>query len=222
LGELTKWLLLHGMPTDHIWLIDNGSTFPPMMDLLEMAQNQGMHVVMQTNQGARALFKPGGVIEKAIGRDRSFFISDPDVVPTVTCYERLLQHLVRCMARYGQFNKIGLGLEIEDIPDHFPFKSQVVQHERSFWGPKANIHLVPAAVATTFCLVRSLNHCDAQGYAKGCARTRRPNLGIHTSWYLDPSHLPQDETYYYDHVPHRQGTGPGATFGFKEGQGWRA
>ncbi len=219
---LLAWLNVRGMPKEHIWLVDNGSTYRPLLAGLEEAKGAGMNVVTQKNLGARALFLPGGVIEKAIGRKHPFFVSDPDVVPSVTCRPDLLTHLVACMNRYGKFNKIGLALEIEDIPDHFPFKAQVVRHERSFWGNRVNDHLVPAAIATTFCLVRSLNHCDRQGYAHGCARTLRPNTGIHTSWYLNPAKLPEDEAYYYDHVPHRQGTGPGATFGFKEGQAWRA
>jgi hypothetical protein len=221
---LVEWLFKSGIPSGHIHLVDMGTTYKPCLELMsKWKKYSGVNVHKTGNVGARGLFKRRGIIEQVIGRKAPFFLSDPDVCPARSCRSDLLNHLVACMKRYTDFDRIGLALEITDIPDHFPFKSQVVNHEKKHWTKPVNAHLCVAPVATTFCLVRSLNNCDERGYAKKNGRTLRPNTAYHSSWYLDPKNLPEDEEYYYKHAPYRAGTtGPGFTFGFKGGQPWKA
>lgn len=223
LDKLMGWLESHGMSRRRVWLVDNGTTFGPTIEFLK---GISLNVIRpETNLGARGLFKLGGVIEKIAGRDKPFFISDPDILPAESCQSDLLQHLVRSLARYQEFVKVGLSLRIDDIPDSYPLKKQVQSWEKRFWVTEANRHFYRAEIATTFCLVRSLNHCDANGYGKGAqGRTKAPNIGIHESWYFGPEHMPEDEAYYLKHVPLRRpgSVAPGSTWvpGSKYGFGW--
>jgi hypothetical protein len=226
LAKLLAWLDHHSLPLDRVGIIDNGSTHKPMLKFLESLRLGGAKVVRpDTNIGARGLFKSGGYIERIVGRDKPFFISDPDILPAESCFPDLLQHLVRCLARYPLYAKVGLSLRTDDIPDGYPLKKQVQSWEKRFWKVKANAHFYNAEIATTFCLVRSLNRCDALGNAKGaCGRTTAPNIGIHESWYFTEENMPADEKYYLENVPQRRpGTmEPGSTWvpGGRYSFGW--
>ncbi len=226
LSRQVHWLRTHGMPASHIHLIDMGSTYRPMLDYLESQQGFGLNVEYFDNLGARHLFRRGSVVEKVVGRRGPFFLSDPDVIPATTCRLNLLEHLVACVARYRDFAKVGLSLEVEDLPDHFPFKKTIEEWESRYWvDPPFNAHLYSAAIATTFCLVRSLGQCDELGYTRGHrnGRTVRPDIGMHEPWYLDPNALPDDERYYYEHAPRRPvgGPVPGTSYSLTDvEQGW--
>lgn len=206
LFSMLQWLWTHGHPQDQVHLVDMGSTYPKIVDWLKDIEAAGANVHRPGNIGARGLFKRGGIIEQVVGRKDSFFLSDPDIVPAPSCRLNLLQHMAACLGRYGDLTKVGLSLEITDIPDHFPHKQHILDFEARYWKKQLNGHLWDAAIATTFCIVRSLDHCDEKAYTKKGkdGRTVRPDIGIHTPWYLDPNKLPEDEAWYYKNTPRRR------------------
>lgn len=205
--HLIDWLQRHGMPAHRINLIDCGSTYPVHLLMLETWAKRGLHVIKVSNIGARGMFARGGIIEKMVGRQKPFFVSDPDIYPCWTTRLDVLEHMVRLLSK-TQATKIGFSLKIDDIPDHYPQKLRVEEWEKRFWKHPINEDLYNAEVATTFCIVRSLDHCDEAGNAKGLnVRMAPPEVARHTSWYLDPRYLPDDERYYYEAAPIRP---PGA------------
>lgn len=195
------------MPNEMIFLIDMDSTFPETVEQLAKWEAEGVQVRYQReNKGAWGLFR--GIIQKEIDAGTRFFVNDPDVLPDPGCCEDLLDWLHELMDvdhPEGQWAKVGLGLRIDDLPDHFPHKQHTIQHESRFSRNKATRDIFWAPIATTFCLYRGMNAINdgdpAEGYLTG--RTCPPNLGRHLYWYLDPANLDPDERYYLDHCPHR-------------------
>ena len=83
LVDLVGWLERAGF--DEIWLVDNDSTYPPMLDYLA---NTRHHVVRTgRNYGHRSPWLSGAVQRHAHGRN--FIVSDPDVIPDSGCPDRL-------------------------------------------------------------------------------------------------------------------------------------
>ena len=84
--QLIEWLESAGQR--EIWLIDNASTYGPLVDFLN---GTSLRIVrLQHNLGHRSPWLSGTVQREAFGR--FFVVTDPDVVPDSDCpvdvYER--------------------------------------------------------------------------------------------------------------------------------------
>jgi hypothetical protein len=216
LQQLVAWLLDNRVPPSKIYLVDMDSTYPPLCEQLDRWEEDGFIVLRQdSNLGSWGLWKYG-ILANEIGHNSRFFVSDPDVVPDPACRLDLLNYLNDLLDRYPAVAKLGLGLRIDDISDEHRRKKTILHNQARFWeNPLPGDELYHAAVATTFCLCRSLSVIRTPGMDKNkaggdpiegfiCARTMPPNLGRHLSWYLDLDNLPEDEKWYYDHAPWRR------------------
>lgn len=227
LVKLLAWLKANGQDPGETYLVDMNSTYPPMRELLAGWRKEGYRVLLtKQNFGARGMFRHG-IIRQHCPRG-AFFVSDPDIVPADTCKPNLLARLHRFLGRHPGYTKAGLALKIDDLPTHFPFHERVRKFESRYWKsrPIGKSEFRQAALATTFCCMRSVDSVNEWCYSKGKdARTMPPDLGIHEPWYLDPDNMPEDEQYYYDHAPRRQPGKPEAgtswTLG-KQRKGWIA
>lgn len=190
------------IPFERVWIVDMESTFPRMLEFLAGLERIGVRVLRRPNLGARGMLRDPEV-RRAIG-DGPFFMSDPDVVPSNSIRPDFMQHMVRCLDRYKQFVKFGLTLRTDDLPDHFPRKQEVIDWERRFTQKQLNVHLYEAEVATTFCIVRGLRFLDNDANSDGKDARLVGCTARHTSWYLNPASMPDDERYYLDHAPRRR------------------
>ncbi len=181
-----------------IHLFDMGSTFPPLLKKLEELRSPRISVVRLSNLGARGLLEQR-VLRVVLG-DKPFLLTDPDVIPerplAKACLDVLLKHPRR-------FSKVGASLRIDDLPDHYPMKAQAIEWEKRHWihpcGSYDGSALWDADVATTFCVVRSLDHVNG----KAC-RIGPPFSARHIPWYEHPERLPPDVTHYYENAPRRR------------------
>jgi hypothetical protein len=141
---LLEWLESVGQR--EIWLCDNASTYPPMIEFL----NTTPHRVVFTkfNLGKRAPWLSGLVPE--VGNGRYFVVTDPDVVPTEDCPTDALQFFKRSLQEHPEINKIGFSLKLDDLPDTFVHKQNVIEWERQFWTIPAfnEFYRVPTGTGT--------------------------------------------------------------------------
>jgi hypothetical protein len=143
---LLEWLESVGQR--EIWLCDNASTYPPMVEFL----NTTPHRVVFTkfNLGKRAPWLSGLVPE--VGNGRFFVVTDPDVVPTEDCPTDALQFFKRSLQEHPEINKIGFSLKLDDLPDTFVHKQNVIEWERQFWTIPAFNEFYRAPIDTTFAM----------------------------------------------------------------------
>lgn len=191
LRRLVDWLERAGQ--QEIWLIDNLSTYEPVLEYLSSSRH---HVVRcDYNFGHRSPWLTGSVQRYA--HRRFFVVSDPDVVPDDACPLDALDHFRVLLERYSDVDKVGFGLRIDDLPSTYPLAEDVRRWEARFWSREVESGVFRADIDTTFALYRPLDRRHDEGRA---LRTGAPYVARHTPWYVDASNLSDEEAYYRAHA----------------------
>ncbi len=189
LRDLIDWLERSGQ--DEIWLVDNASTYPPLLEYLDASPHQVLR--LEHNLGHRAPWLCGAIQRNA--RGRFFVVSDPDVVPDEACPLDALQVFRRLFKRH-QVDKVGFGLRIDDLPNHFPLREDVQQWEGRFWREEVEPGVFHAEIDTTFAMYRP----PTRDAGERALRTGTPYVARHTPWYVDPAALTDEDRYYREHA----------------------
>jgi hypothetical protein len=190
LRQLVEWLQAAGQK--ELYLLDNASTYPPLLEWLDQSQ----HTVVRSKQnlGHRAPWLVG--LAPRLGHERCFVVSDPDVVPIEDCPLDAVHYFRSLFDELPAADKVGFGLRIDDLPDHYAHKAQVIAWEQQFWQEEILPNVYRAAIDTTFALYRPGR---GHWYLNGL-RTSHPYLARHTSWYVDSANLSDEERYYREHA----------------------
>ncbi len=172
----------------NITIVDNASTYPPLIEwylkcpvkIYGVGKNVGPYVLNNIQEF------------KYITSQRTYVWSDGDVVPTAEIPHDFIEHMVE-MATEHKIPKLGLSLIINDLPDHFKHKEEVIKHESIFTTlgsiDTKYCKIYKAPVDTTFAVCRTPD-C---GYNVNAYRTGFPYSARHIPWYYDTNNLPEDE-----------------------------
>jgi len=191
LEQLVIWLERAGH--EQIWLIDNASSYPPLMEYLARSPHHVVH--LGRNLGHRSPWLSGLVQRHAHGVP--FVVSDPDVVPVEECPLDAVLHFGEILERHVELHKVGFGLKIDDLPEHYPLADEVRQWEAQFWAEEIEPGVYRADIDTTFALHRAMPPPHENYLA---ARTGPPYTARHLAWYVDSTALSDDERYYREHA----------------------
>lgn len=188
--QLVKDLLNLGINKENIIIIDNASTYPPLLDwyktecpckIFKLEQNIG-HTAFKKLWDENKITKPKGF----------YIYTDSDInLPNIPSdlFDVLMDVLIKC-----KVSKVGTALRIDDLPDSFPRKNEVVSWEKQFWQKRADYKLEAyiAAIDTTFALYKP-NHppeCDTNAI-----RVAGDYQAKHCPWYYSKD-LPEDEKFF--------------------------
>ncbi|MBI4962513.1 MAG: glycosyltransferase family 2 protein [Desulfomonile tiedjei] len=148
------------------------------------------------NLGSKALWIWGDA--KKLVRP-PFVYTDSDIVPTEGCPKDLIEFLLRAAETFASPNKIGLGLRIDDLPDHYALRSMVQEWESQYWqkqiGELDGVPIYSAYVDTTFALYPEFKIFSLQGI-----RTGFPYVARHLPWYLNSEQISEEESFYEQHA----------------------
>jgi hypothetical protein len=127
----------------------------------------------------------------------NFILTDSDIVPVSEIPVGFVEDLTEICNKYRR-HKVGLGLKIDDVPDHFYNKKKMLDIETMYWkdaleGEK--MLLYPHPIDTTFA-VYSPGTIAKWGSGGTCFRTGGNYVARHIPWYYDYNNLPEDEKYY--------------------------
>src|SRR5581483_1069322 len=191
LVSLVEWLERVGQ--DEIYLLDNDSTYPPLLDYYEKSPHEVIR--LGENLGHQALWLTD-VLKDRIFSSEHYVYTDPDIVPLPECPPDAFDFFRDVLERFPEYHKVGFGLRIDDIPDHYRFKAEVVAWEEQFWGQSLASGLFRAPIDTTFALYRARGGHDLDK----AIRTGYPYLARHVSWYCDSRNPSAEERYYREHA----------------------
>jgi hypothetical protein len=183
LRELLAWLEAEGMTNIH--LVDNDSTYPPLLDLLDATHHSVVR--LGRNVGHTSPWLP----ELAHLRREAFVVTDCDIVPDPGSHGAVA-HFVELLNRYRSVVKAGFGLHIDDLPEHYDRRAEVVGWESQFWDRPLVQDVYMATLDTTFAL-----HRPRTPYTLGPAlRTGGRFMARHEPWYQDSSDITPDLAYF--------------------------
>lgn len=189
-----------------IVLIDNGSTYPLMIDFLNYWIGCKRPVYLNnapTNGFIDISENVADIIEHWFTENDAdyYIVTDPDILLENPCPE-LLAYYKEVLDTEKAYTCVGPMLRIDDLPNHFSLKKDMIKsHKFQFWDresfPHKESRVQPAMIDTTFAM-----------YRKGF-RFKRLNLGIrvhepymarHLDWYIDTKNLTPEQTYYFEHA----------------------
>jgi GT2 family glycosyltransferase len=203
LKKLLSWLKNEGIRD--IILIDNNSTNP---ELLKIYQSNRYEVIkLNYNSGHISLWNDR--IIKLFPQNQRFIYTDPDIIPEESAHGAIIK-FNSLLNKYPEIKKVGFGLKIDDLPNSYHLKKDVIAWEKKFWKQKLEKDVFKAPIDTTFALCR-----------ESCAYLHEPALRTggdlvakHEPWYTD-SDNPSDDLIYYLERADRASNSWGA--GMKDG-----
>ena len=174
---------------ERVYLLDNDSTYPPLLEYYERTP----HTVIRLGENRpHKAFWDSGLLDELDVRGRYVF-SDPDTIPIDDCPLDAIEYFGEVLDRYPAYRKAGFGLRIDDLPDHYRLKAEVLAWESRFWRRLVAPRLYEAPIDTTFALYAGAEHARTEAL-----RTGYPYLVRHTTWYQDSDNLPAEDRYYIE------------------------
>lgn len=190
-----------------IILVDNQSSYPPMLDFLDKTEHRVIR--LNHNQGGNAPWACG-----LVGDHAWYVVTDPDIVPREDCPLDAIPHFKDGIERWGAYNAAGFGLDIRDLPDHYCGKKDVIRVESPYWRDSLDAEWFAGAIDTTFAL-----HRKPGGGGCVALRSKDPYIARHVPWYLDTSNYSEEDQYYLDHLPSDLGWWHRYSQGFRHPEG---
>ena len=177
----------------NIYVIDNASTYPPLIEYYEKEYPYKIFR-LKHNVGHLSLWKTGIIKQFR----RNFFVyTDPDIVPIEDCPTDFIKVFMDVLEKYPFVEKVGFGLKIDDLPDTFNKKEEVIRWESQFWKRKLKnkLPLYRACIDTTFALYRPWVFSGGN-LSSPHIRLGAPYIARHLPWYNDSNNLDAEEIYY--------------------------
>ena len=151
LQQMLTWLENYGY--SNIIIIDNNSNYEPLLKFYETCKHKIIR--MDKNYGHTVLYK-----SKLFFWQRMFgfyVLTDPDLAPIEDCPGDFIEQFMKVMNDYPGYYKVGFSLKIDDIPDEYYAKHEVIAWESQFYerplkNSGRNFEIYKAKIDTTFAL----------------------------------------------------------------------
>lgn len=147
---------------------------------------------MDINYGHKVIWEKG--LSNMISPNEPYLVTDNDIIPEDENFMELLQEGLK---KFTDVNKIGLGLRTDDIPQHYPFREKVIEHEEFIRASEGffvrDTRFIKALVDTTLAIYRAGCHSY---FLKPALRTTA-SLAKHLSWYMTAEEMQNEENKFY-------------------------
>lgn len=194
LKQLVDFLLKRGF--ENIVIIDNLSTYPPLLEYYKTIKPKVKVEYMSKNFGHKVFFE-SEMLQKKYGKGY-YVLTDSDIVPNINLPNDFMTILLQYLDMYFRVvNKVGFALKIDDIPNEFPLKDKVIKWEQQFWNFNLSENIYKADIDTTLALYKPsfptfFNNID---FYRG-VRIAGNFEAKHGGWYKDVNNLTDEEKYY--------------------------
>ena len=193
LEYLTK--LIHSLEERgyrNIYILDNDSSYQPLLDYYKKTPYEVIY--LHQNVGFLALWKTP-VYRRF--RKQFYVYTDSDVVLDEQCPDDFMKVFLSVLLEHPACMKVGFGIRIDDLPDHYSEKQSVINWESQYWANRVNNLLFKARIDTTFALYRP--YCKGGSSPHLVFRTDFPYVIRHLPWYQDTRHLSEEDQFYIAH-----------------------
>jgi hypothetical protein len=185
-------------------IIDNASTYPPLLEWLDSMKGAFPIERFTDNRGPYRVWDQR-LFERFTSQGQPFYVvTDPDIVPTADCPRDAIPRLVDVW-QATRCPKVGLSLRLDGIPDYLPTCESIRSWEASLQRAEQPIDVAGASrvvrahresmLDTTF----QVNHRDLLPPSGGSAgiRLAAPYQADHLGWQIDPRNLGDEDRFYW-------------------------
>ncbi|PBJ13870.1 glycosyltransferase family 2 protein [Flavobacterium sp. ACN6] len=172
----------------NIFIIDNDSTYPPLLEYYKTCKYEIF--MLGKNVGHLAMWETD--IHKKFIKDY-YVYTDADVVPIEDCPADFMHFFWQTLKKYPAVQKVGFSLKIDDLPDSFAKKKEVIEWEQQFYENKVEDKFFKGFIDTTFALYRPFMEA---GKGALMYRSAYPYQAYHMPWYVDSLNLSFEENFY--------------------------
>ena len=191
LKQLIDFLLSHNY--SNIVVVDNNSTYKPLLDYFETIKDKTVIYKLKDNSGHLSFWK-NEVIFKKYSKGY-YVVTDADIVPLNDCPDNFVTRLRLLLDQAYDRTKVGFSLKLDDIPDTNPNKEKIMAWEAQFWNHKIKAEVFKAEIDTTLAIYRPNYKYQLKDFTKAW-RTDFPLQARHGGWYLDIDNLSEEQQYY--------------------------
>lgn len=182
----------------NIYILDNCSTYPPLLEYFKTIPYEVIH--LPGNLGFKALWRHKPSRKRFCGD--YYIYTDADLVLDKDCPSDIIERMFFLLKnKYPYAFKIGPSIRIDDLPDCYNRKREVIEWESQFFQKPVGDGLYRAPIDTTFALYRPRiglsRRMSLESY-----RMAAPYQIVHLPWYENSSSLTDEEQYYKDHCRH--------------------
>lgn len=176
-----------------IVVVDNNSTYPPLLEYLKRISHKHQVHFLNENHGHMVFWKLPELYRKY---GKSYYaVTDADILPLEDCPKDFMHVFKSILDRHGRVNKVGFSLYLDDIPDTNSKKEQILEWETKYWSKPIEGGHYLAHIDTTFALYRPLRFSVKLFFYSGI-RTKSPYLARHGGWYIDENNLTEEQQFY--------------------------
>ena len=167
-------------------IIDNDSTYPPLLDFYKTLTD-----ILVIDNGICTSRDSFRVVDSE-HLCQPYVLTDSDL-DLSSVPDDVIEVLKKGLRKYPWSIKVGLSLEINNIPDYYPYKNKVIEWESRFWKNRLDSSFWKADIATTFALYRGIGVIPTK--FENSIRVDRPYTAKHRPWYIDPDNMTEEYKY---------------------------
>lgn len=139
---------------------------------------------LKKNYGHHVLWECG--LFEALIKNSYYVLTDPDILPVENCPDDYVEQFYHILIQNPQKTKVGFSLKLDDLPDEYKYKYDIIRLESFYWEKKIKYRfpLYDAPIDTTFALYSPCDRKHINNFYEGI-RTGYPYVARHLGWYVN-------------------------------------
>lgn len=180
----------------NIVIVDNCSTYPPLLEYYDQIKDEVTVELMTENYGHLVFWKNQYLYKKY--SSGYYIVTDSDILPNKELPKDYINQFIQILDKHKEVSKVGFALRIDDIPDFFKQKEQVLRWESKFWKNPIGKNLYRSDIDTTFALYPPHFKYSRLEFFYPGIRVAGDFTAKHMGWYMDSKNLSSEELFYFE------------------------
>ena len=177
----------------NIIVLDNDSSYEPLLRYYDSGEVKVIY--LKKNFGYLALWKSGTYTQFYTDY---YVYSDPDILIDDNCPDDFMKYFMELLTKYPGIEKVGFGLLINDLPDSYEKKQEVISWENKYWKKTVEPDVYDAPLDTTFALYKP--YTNGEIWVQNALRTGGNYVARHLPWYENSANQTEENKFYQSNI----------------------